>query len=144
MIGLAGFFVDAATFFIAKDLLDFGFAQARVIASVVAITFTWVLNRTYTFETRRYRTLTAEYLVYFLSSSIGAAINLAAAWTVLGFDPSPHNILAYLVGTGAGLVSNYLLYSQVVFLAKGPIPSSVATTDRRRQDATSADRSPPG
>jgi putative flippase GtrA len=114
-VGVVGLLVDAIVFFSAAVWLQLGFAPARLLASLIALTVTWWLNRSLAFREGRLANLLAEYFRYLAASSVGALANLAVSYPVSLFDAGLHHVPAYVIGAGAGLVVNYLLYDHLVF-----------------------------
>ena len=49
-VGAAGYFVDVAALYFAKDVLGLGYYGGRVVSYLVAATFTWYLNARFTFR----------------------------------------------------------------------------------------------
>ncbi len=118
LVGTAGFLVDAATL---KLLLHLGvdFYSGRLLSFFVAVTFTWYLNRIYTFQSRDPRLL-REWFRFVSANGVGGILNyttyalLVAAF--VWFRNSP--VAAVAVGSIVGLVSNFLLSHHVVFAQK--------------------------
>lgn len=119
--GGVGFLVDAG---VLEALVRFAGIQvhfARVISFLAAVTATWLINRTFTFRVARVGgSLIAEWLKYFGSSLGGGAVNYAAFAATIGFSAyaREHLIVGVAVGSLAGMVVNYLLYSRFVFRRK--------------------------
>lgn len=114
-VGAVGLVVDASVFFGATAALGLTFTPARLLASLVALTVTWVLNRSLAFRSGRLKNIAAEYLRYLAASSVGALANLAAAYPIALYDSGLHHLPAYIVGAAVGLSVNYLLYDRLVF-----------------------------
>ena len=74
--GGVGFVTDAVVFF--GFVYGFGgsIIAARVLASLVAMTVTWILNRSMTFADGRMQNRTAEYGKYLIASFVGMGANL--------------------------------------------------------------------
>lgn len=114
-VGAVGLVVDAVVFFSATALFHLGFALSRLLASFVALSVTWSLNRSLAFRTGRLSNVLVEYLRYLAASSAGALANLAASYPIALYDVRLHHLPAYAVGAAVGLVVNYLLYDRLVF-----------------------------
>src|SRR5690606_12898768 len=95
-VGGVGFLLDLAVFLGALHLAVPPLL-ARVLASVIAISFTWLANRQLTFQSG-HPVSWSEYLKYFVVSLAGAGVNIAifslALWQT-GSLP-----LAYITGAG--------------------------------------------
>jgi putative flippase GtrA len=116
-VGALGFLVDAGTFALALERFELSPYAARLAAFTAAATFTWLLNRRYTFADRRSGDRTAEFGRYALASAVAGSVNLgayvAALWLTGPAWPWPYIALA--TGVAAGLAVNFLLYDRIVF-----------------------------
>jgi len=116
-VGALGFLVDAGIFALALERFELSPYVARLAAFIAAATFTWVLNRRYTFADRRSDDRTTEFGRYALASGVAASVNLGAyvaiLWLIGPAWPWPYIALA--IGVGAGLAVNFLLYDRLVF-----------------------------
>ncbi|WP_189363051.1 MULTISPECIES: GtrA family protein [unclassified Mesorhizobium] len=113
--GGIGFVTDGAVFF--GFVYGFGgsIIAARVLASLVAMTVTWALNRSMTFIDGRMQNRTAEYGKYLIASFVGMGANLIVLNEASKIDANFYHVPAYLLGAIAGLVVNYALYDRIVF-----------------------------
>jgi putative flippase GtrA len=116
-VGLAGMVVDGAIFFTALAL-GAHFLASRLLASLVSITATWLLNRFLTFNEGRLASLLPEYVRYLLASSVGAFTNAAVSFPVSLIDAAYLHLPAYAAGAAAGLMLNFILYDNVVFTGR--------------------------
>ncbi len=114
-VGAIGFIVDACFFFGLTLAFGVAYGWARIVASLVALTVTWLLNRASTFADGRIHTAPVEFLRYLMASSAGAAANLAALSWVAQYDQALRHAPAYIVGAAVGLAVNFLLYDRFVF-----------------------------
>ncbi len=118
LVGTAGFLVDATTL---KLVLYLGadFYSGRLLSFFVAVTFTWYLNRIYTFKSRE-PGLLREWFRFVSANGVGGILNYvtyALLVTVfVWFENSP--VAAVAAGSIVGLVSNFLLSHHVVFAQK--------------------------
>lgn len=129
-VGAAGFLVDVAVLYAGALFLDW--YSARVVSFFAAATFTWALNRKYTFsaienhtveysETTRAqrKTIGSEYGQYLLSMMLGGCINYAVYAAVVHWTHLPFAaVLGVALGSCAGLGVNYFTSSRVVFRDK--------------------------
>lgn len=120
LVGGTGFLVDAGCLMLLFHGLDFGHYSSRLIAFAVAVTVTWILNRTYTFQAGRPRSIHTEYVKYFSTQTIGALINFGfyalclAASSVMRDWP----VLALGVGSVVAMVFNYFAMKYYVFASE--------------------------
>lgn len=116
-VGAVGFVVDSGVF---TALVASGLASAygaRPIAFALAATTTWLLNRSLVFADRAGGPAPAEAARYFGATLLSGAVNLGVYFAVIRLfgAETPFLQLAFVAGVGAGLVTNYTLYSLVVF-----------------------------
>jgi putative flippase GtrA len=116
-VGALGFLVDGGVFAIAMERLMLGPITARVLSFLAAASFTWALNRRFTFADRASSRPAAELGRYTLSSLLAGAVNLMAytAIVLILGSAGPIPYLALAAGVGAGLMLNFALYDRVVF-----------------------------
>lgn len=118
-VGAAGFLVDWAVVSLALAG-GTGFYLARAISYLCAATFTWFLNRLWTFSGTR-RNPVAQWLAFLLANSLGGAINYgvsAAIVAVYGRVMETHAVIPVAAGSLAGLCANFMLSSRFVFRHK--------------------------
>ena len=118
-VGSVGFVTDAAVFF--GFVYGFGgtIVAARVLASLIAMSVTWALNRSVTFSDGRMQNRTAEYGKYLVASFVGMGANLVVLTEAGKVDAGFYHVPAYLLGALAGLLVNYALYDRLVFNGQG-------------------------
>ena len=109
IVGGLGFVVDAGLLY----ALATGGANlyvARTASFAVALTVTWVLNRTWTFEQRGRAGVGRSYLGYAAVQLLGALANFLIYAGVLSvLSPTPGNaVLALACGSAFGLVVNFM------------------------------------
>lgn len=116
VVGVAGFLVDYGSYLLFSSLMPF--YLARLLSFAVAVCTTWLLNRSWTFQQNpSHHAWPMELLIYFLSMSLGGIFNLGTSLLLLNFMRQlPHlALLALAAGSIAGLLSNYLLSSKIIF-----------------------------
>lgn len=115
IVGGLGFVVDLAVLYATAWAL--GWYAARVVSFIAAASFTWWLNRRYTFAAEvQQGTALRQYLGYMASMLAGATLNYAAyAATLHWFDGPGKAALGVALGSCAGLVANYLSARHLVF-----------------------------
>lgn len=117
IVGAIGFVVDVGVLYLASPHL--GWYGGRVLSWTAAATVTWLLNRHFTFRARRSgASIVREYAHYMLTMIGGAVINYAAYvltlhWVSGSWGPA----LGVAVGSGAGLVVNFISARYLVFRA---------------------------
>ena len=114
-VGGVGSLVDSILYFAAQEFLGLFFLAAKLVATPIAVVATFALNRSYTFRDRAAGPVGLAFLRYALTSSVGASINVATLSLVAPFDAAYHHVPAYVAGTAAGLITNYLLCDLLVF-----------------------------
>lgn len=120
LVGGAGFFVNAAAFWIALNVLHLGKDTAWFFAFAPAVTFTWWGNRTITFQEHAstgFRDTLHEWARFVATNAFGALVNFAVYEMLIHFtaiDP----LLALACGVLAGLVFNFTLSKRLVFRPK--------------------------
>lgn len=116
LVGTAGFFVDAG---VLQALVTLGAMSpfvARIGSFLAAATFTWWLNRGFTFGVGEAPTR-GEWARYVTAMTLGALVNYAAfAATLLSLPFAARQPwIGVAVGSVAGLVVNYLTSRGFVF-----------------------------
>lgn len=116
-VGVAGFAIDALILYFAIHQLGAGLYLGRLLSYITAATFTWALNRRYTFKDKRDRKMAREWVKFLAANAVGGLINyavyavlvdridLVATWPVIGVA----------AGSVAGLIANFSLSRHFVF-----------------------------
>ncbi|MDZ7790205.1 MAG: GtrA family protein [Xanthomonadales bacterium] len=119
IVGTAGFVVDAAVLYALLTLVDAGPLTARIPSFLCAATFTWALNRRWTFAAPREERQLRQWGAYTLAMVCGAAVNYGCyALMVIALPDLPATPLAALAaGSLAGLAVNFALAERVVFVS---------------------------
>jgi putative flippase GtrA len=117
LVGGTGFLMDAGCLILLFHVLEFGHYSSRLVAFAVAVTVTWILNRTYTFQATKPRNIHTEYVKYFSTQTIGALINLGIYALCLAASPVMRDlpVLALGVGSVIAMVFNYFAMKFYVF-----------------------------
>jgi len=119
IIGALAFVVDVGTFNLARHALELGPLTSKTIAVVLATTFAFGGNRSWTFGQRRRRHAGSAYLMFFAANGVALLISLACLATstyVLGLDSAlAENISANVVGIGLGTLFRFWVYGRWVF-----------------------------
>ena len=132
VIGALGMPVDWAALHLFLHL-GTGPYFGRVLAWLVAATFTWAGNRYFTFADQRSHSFTgtmAEWGRFLAANAVGGLVNVGLYSVMLRFAPPPFNDinLAFVSGVLLGLAFNFVLSKKMVFRPdpvaesfKGPI-----------------------
>ena len=123
IVGGLGFIVDAGILHILTQWFGFDRYSARLISFIMASSFTWLGNRTHTFNVGdKVKPNVTEWIRYVIASSIGASANLGAYFLVVsvwGHAPQ-HLVIGVAIGSIAGMFVNLFLYDRVVFARRPP------------------------
>ena len=117
--GLVGLFnagVDAAVFFVALATVTASLVAANVLAWIVAVTSSYVLNARFTFAGRSGGALRLRDYLTFALTQVGGFL----AHTVVLVAAAPHMslVLAKGLGIGVGFLINFSLARGLVFRAR--------------------------
>lgn len=117
LVGGAGFLVDAGVLLFLLNVLHVNVYLARVVSWLVAATFTWRLNRRFTFRTASAGGAWQQWLRFLAANLGGGLINLAVSTTLIAAaDVAP--VLAVACGSLSGLLWNFASSRQFVFTAR--------------------------
>jgi putative flippase GtrA len=108
VVGAAAYGVDAGLLMALVSALGMNPYGARVASFLAAATFTWWLNRRFTFEVA-HRPTRAEWTAYVALMALGAAVNYATYAAAITWWPlaREHLWLAVALGSIAGLGINF-------------------------------------
>jgi putative flippase GtrA len=120
--GAVSFIVDAATLYLVMRELGAGLYEGRVLSYIVAATFSWMLNRNYTFRSRRSSNRLVEWGRFLTANTIGGVVNYVTyALLVATFaTAAAYPTIGVAAGSLAGLVVNFIASRRVVFRERGP------------------------
>jgi putative flippase GtrA len=115
VIGTAAFLVDTAVLYLVRDAV--GLYAGRVISFFVAVTFTWALNRRFTFPEVPGAPALRQWLQFVGANGIGAAVNYAVYAVLVTFVPfiAIHPVIAVGAGALSGLGFNFTASKRWVF-----------------------------
>jgi len=81
IVGGTTFIIDSAIFYTLKlTILDYKPVTAKVIAGIVAVIASYVLNREWSFRNRGGRERHHEALLFFAFSGVGVLLSMAPLW----------------------------------------------------------------
>lgn len=75
IVGTVGFFIDSSVLLFFVHVIEYPIPIARFFSFSVAVFFTWLINRNFTFSKNCTFNKRKEYLIYFIIQTIGALIN---------------------------------------------------------------------
>lgn len=114
-----GFLADAGTVLLLTKWAGWGDIPAQSLGFVVAVTVTWIINRSWTFAEHASERWLMEWLRYMIANSFGAAINngvyIALVLTTSQF--TRHPVLAVAAGSMAGMGINFLASKKLIFIS---------------------------
>jgi putative flippase GtrA len=117
VVGALGFVVDTAALYAAIGLLGAGLYLGRAISFLTAASFTWALNRRYTFAERRGDNRVAEWGRFLAANAVGGAVNYATYALLVTMHPvaAANPVIGVAAGSVAGLAINFVLSRSLVF-----------------------------
>lgn len=119
LVGALAFVVDVGTFNLCRHLVELGPLTSKTIAVVVATSFAFLGNRSWTFDGRDERGLGTAYVLFGLVNAIALLIALVCLGTstyVLGLtSPLAENISSNVIGIGLGTLFRFWAYQRWVF-----------------------------
>ena len=114
-VGTLGFIVDTSVVYALRAGL--GLYWARALSFLVTVTFTWALNRSWTFRGRDAPGLFRQWALFLAANSSGATLNLSTYFVLVSTVPfcSTNPVVAVASGAIAGMFINFALSRRVVF-----------------------------
>ena len=116
LVGAVGFAIDGG---LLSWLLGQGWSivQARGVSFLAAVSATWWLNRTWTFQAAQKSALRREYLLYFATQVGGALINLLVFFVLVhAFESLRHKpMIPLAAGAVVAIAFNFSISRLVVF-----------------------------
>jgi putative flippase GtrA len=111
--GCCGLLVDMSVLYLCQHGL--GAYLGRMVSFVVAASFTWILNRRFTFRATAPPSF-KEYRAYMRSMVFGCVLNYTAyVLTLHGMGASSYGpACGVMIGSLAGLAANYVLARRVI------------------------------
>lgn len=117
IIGSLGFAVDTATVYAAHFGAGLGLYLSGMLGFLVAATFTWAMNRRFTFpEARRQRRAT-QWARFLATQTLGFVVNRGTYAGLVAFVAlaREHPVLAVAAGSLAGMVLNFVTARTIAF-----------------------------
>jgi putative flippase GtrA len=121
MVGAGGYVVDTAVLALDTHFLGLDPYSGRALSIFIAMTFTWLGNRTLTFREHAARgsarAIAREWLKFLGANIVGAVVNYSTYALLVAYGPAPlsNKYVALICGVLAGLVFNFTLSKKLVF-----------------------------
>ncbi|WP_298935046.1 GtrA family protein [uncultured Ruegeria sp.] len=114
VVGSLAFFVDAGVF-TTLNTLGAGTLASRCVSILASFTFTWYLNRTFTFRTTKPASF-VEFLSYVGGMQIGLLTNFSTFFVVLYLSDiaKAYPVIALAIATLAGMVINFMVSRRIL------------------------------
>ncbi len=119
LVGIGGLFVDMTILYTSIWGMGLSPLSAKALSFLMAVTFTWWMNRLYTFEDSG-KGLLQEWATFLATNAFGGAVNFAV-YTLIVTQFFPYfwmPALATAAGSLGGLFFNYLSSLHIVFKPK--------------------------
>ncbi len=115
VVGGMGFVVDNSVVYATHNLI--GPYWAGALSYPIAATFTWAVNRAWTFRGQGSGPAHHQWAKFVATNLLGFVLNRGTYFTLIALSPLfAHNLwLALAAGTGAGMFVNFYLARSVVF-----------------------------
>ena len=119
IVGASGVPVDAAVVYICRDSL--GIYAAGAVSYLVAATWTFALNRLWTFSAHAGGNVVRQWLAFLGANLSGLVLNRGAFFLLVTVSATcrAYPILAVAAGALAGMFANFFATRRLVFRAKG-------------------------
>jgi putative flippase GtrA len=114
IVGATGFLVDAGTLWLLLTFSPLGPLSARVIAIALAMTATWLLNRSFTFGASK-RSMVVEGFRYGVIAVITSLVNYGIYAGLLIMAPLLSPYAALVFASIAAMLFSFFGYSRFVF-----------------------------
>jgi putative flippase GtrA len=115
IVGAGGFIVDAGILELMVHGLNADPFVGRAISAPIAIIFTFLLNRHWSFAASRRHRLVSAFLAYLVSQGVGLLCNIAVFAAAMLVQPSP--LAALTLASASALIVNYFGARLLVFRA---------------------------
>ncbi|WP_084368739.1 GtrA family protein [Rhizobium sp. RU36D] len=114
IVGATGFAVDAAVLWLLLRFTSVGPLPARIAAIALAMTTTWMLNRSFTFGASK-RSVVVEGFRYGAVGLTTAVVNYAIYAALLLSMPQLNPMAALVFASGSAMAFSFFGYSRFVF-----------------------------
>lgn len=122
LVGGMNYLVDVGVFnALRATILTTHPVTAKIISTVTATLFSWIMNRSWTFKARAKRPILHEFIGFMTINALGLLPPIICLWIshyLLDFTSQlADNISANIIGVGIGTLLRYFGYSKIVFKA---------------------------
>jgi putative flippase GtrA len=119
-VGALSFILDASI--LSLLIFDFGWGHyiSRVVSFLVAVPFSWLLNRMLTFRETATDNRKREYTLYLAIQGTGALLNFLIYSACIFFSSTmmDYPVLALAVGSGVAMLFNFTALERFAFTGK--------------------------
>jgi putative flippase GtrA len=119
VIGLINLVVNLAAYnILLRTWLESGEVKAKAVATIVATTCAYFMNRYWTYRDRPKSTLRREYVLFLLFNAVGLVIEVAVVWLAkYGFHQSSNLVfnICTIIGIVLGTIFRFWAYRTHVF-----------------------------
>jgi putative flippase GtrA len=114
-VGFGGFIVDTSTVYSTRNWV--GLYVAGAVAYVTAATFTWGVNRMWTFRGRGSGSMRRQWALFLAANGLGFVLNRGTYFVLITVSTFcyANPIVAIAAGVGMGMFLNFHLSRTVVF-----------------------------
>jgi dolichol-phosphate mannosyltransferase len=111
-VGVLGIIVHMLVLWLGLSLLRFNFVNAQAVATLVSMTFNFVLNNQFTFADKKLKGwhVATGLVAFYVVCSIGAIANVSVASWIFQLDRS-----AYFAGALMSMVFNYAVSRAIIW-----------------------------
>lgn len=118
LVGLSGLLVDSAALICFVELFSFDPRIAAIIAFSIAVSWNYVLNRMWTFESAKHIKITYSYFFFIVICIVGLGTRIGVMHYLIeyvGMDKGRWYILASILGVIAATIVNFVGSKYVAF-----------------------------
>jgi dolichol-phosphate mannosyltransferase len=118
IVGLSGLFIDTAMLVSSVEIFYLDPRFAAVFAFIVAVSWNYLFNRLWTFETAKYTKVTKSYLSFVSVCFLGLGIRIGIMHLLIeyaGMGKRPWYVLASFLGIVSATIFNFLGSKYVAF-----------------------------
>ena len=117
VIGGCAFTIDSSIVFILSNIFSFHPLTSRIFSFLIVVTFSWRMNRTFTFKVTHKKNLIKEWKQYIKINSFGVIINLAF-YTILIYSVKLfflYPVIPITISTTVSMFFNYYFTKNYAF-----------------------------
>lgn len=114
IVGALGFVIDAVSFYYFIEIMSLPTSYARTLAFFIAMTFTWLGNRYFTFQQANRLKPLKQFAKHASGACASFVLNFAVFQSLLWIGTPI--ALAFVLGIAVATLSNYLIAHKAVFV----------------------------